>query len=80
MTDPVAKKMSQASATPGGAATQERAAPKKGERYRCTNCGMEVQVTADCTLCASRADSDWTSSPVLRNVKSTRGAMICRCA
>jgi len=22
--------------------------PKKGERYRCTACGMEVQVTADC--------------------------------
>ena len=48
MTDPVAKKMSQASASTGGAATQERAAPKKGERYRCTNCGMEIQVTADC--------------------------------
>ena len=22
--------------------------PKKGERYRCEKCGMEVQVTADC--------------------------------
>jgi len=22
--------------------------PKKGERYRCQKCGMEVQVTADC--------------------------------
>jgi hypothetical protein len=22
--------------------------PKKGERYRCGKCGMEVQVTADC--------------------------------
>jgi len=23
-------------------------APKKGDRYRCGKCGMEVQVTADC--------------------------------
>ena len=22
--------------------------PKKGERFRCQKCGMEVQVTADC--------------------------------
>ena len=22
--------------------------PKKGERFRCEKCGMEVQVTADC--------------------------------
>lgn len=22
--------------------------PRKGERYRCKQCGMEVQVTADC--------------------------------
>ena len=22
--------------------------PKKGDRYRCQKCGMEVQVTADC--------------------------------
>jgi len=22
--------------------------PKKGERFRCAKCGMEVQVTADC--------------------------------
>lgn len=22
--------------------------PKKGDRFRCTTCGMEVQVTADC--------------------------------
>ena len=22
--------------------------PRKGERYRCRTCGMEVQVTADC--------------------------------
>jgi hypothetical protein len=22
--------------------------PKKGERYRCEKCGMEIQVTADC--------------------------------
>ena len=22
--------------------------PKKGDRYRCRKCGMEIQVTADC--------------------------------
>jgi hypothetical protein len=22
--------------------------PKKGERFRCRKCGMEVQITADC--------------------------------
>lgn len=22
--------------------------PKKGERFRCGNCGMEIQVTVDC--------------------------------
>ena len=42
MTDRVAEKMSQASST----ATMSP--PKKGERYRCQTCGMEVQVTADC--------------------------------
>ena len=42
MTDSVAKKMSQASGT------MERHMPKKGERYRCTQCGMEIQVNRDC--------------------------------
>jgi len=23
-------------------------APKKGDRFRCQKCGMEIQVTADC--------------------------------
>jgi hypothetical protein len=23
--------------------------PKKGDRYRCKNCGMAIEVTADCT-------------------------------
>jgi hypothetical protein len=27
-------------------ATADR--PKKGDRYRCRKCGMEIQVTADC--------------------------------
>jgi hypothetical protein len=22
--------------------------PRKGERFRCRNCGMELQITADC--------------------------------
>ncbi|HYT93706.1 MAG TPA: hypothetical protein VEL76_33615 [Gemmataceae bacterium] len=44
--DPMTKKMSEASAKPedrGGAGT-----PKKGDRFRCERCGMEVQVTQDC--------------------------------
>src|SRR4051794_13063279 len=40
--DPVAEKMSQASADVG------ISPPKKGESFRCESCGMEVQVTADC--------------------------------
>lgn len=42
MADTVAERMSQASAT------APMAPPKKGERYRCSLCGMEIQVTADC--------------------------------
>ena len=40
-------KMSQAG---GGRAPTDQGvgSPKKGERYRCGKCGMEVQVTADC--------------------------------
>ena len=26
----------------------EKKAPKKGDKYRCKQCGMEIQVTADC--------------------------------
>jgi len=40
-------KMSQASS--GQAVTDSGLGrPKKGERYRCQECGMEVQVTANC--------------------------------
>ena len=42
MTDSVAKKMSQASTT------VERQMPRKGDRFRCTQCGMEIQVNSDC--------------------------------
>jgi len=47
MTDAVAKKMSEASANEpaGGTVTNP---PRKGERFRCQKCGMEVEVTADC--------------------------------
>jgi hypothetical protein len=40
-------KMSQAG---GSQATLDKGvgSPKKGERFRCGKCGMEVQVTADC--------------------------------
>jgi len=38
--------MSRASA---GQAVMERGThPKKGDRFRCSSCGMEIQVTADC--------------------------------
>jgi hypothetical protein len=43
MADVVASKMSQASA-----AVAEKQTPKKGDRFRCRQCGMEIQVTADC--------------------------------
>jgi len=42
MTDAVAKKMSEASATEG------MNPPKKGERFRCQGCGIQIEVTADC--------------------------------
>jgi len=34
----------------GNSAVADRGlgSPKKGERYRCGTCGMEVQVTEDC--------------------------------
>ena len=38
--DPVAKKMSEASADLG------ISPPKKGDKFRCESCGMEVEVTA----------------------------------
>jgi hypothetical protein len=51
MADPVAEKMSQASAekmpqTDGRHETKH--APHKGDQYRCERCGMELTVTADC--------------------------------
>ena len=40
--DPVAEKMSQASAEVG------ISPPKTGDAFRCESCGMEIKVTADC--------------------------------
>ena len=40
--DPAAKKMSEASEDVG------IAPPKTGETFRCSECGMEIRVTADC--------------------------------
>jgi len=48
MTSAVTEKMSEASANIGSAQSGRMDAPKKGERYRCETCGMEIQVTADC--------------------------------
>jgi hypothetical protein len=43
MTHPIAETMSEASPT-----HHHQTAPKRGERFRCQECGMEIQVTADC--------------------------------
>ena len=45
-TDPLAEKMSHASRT--GEFRGEAVSPKKGERFRCKNCGLEVEVTQAC--------------------------------
>jgi len=41
-------KMSEASAGTATAEDRGVGSPKKGDRFRCQKCGMEVQVTADC--------------------------------
>jgi hypothetical protein len=51
MTDPVAKKMSQASAEKmpkTGSPRDTKHTPHKGDQYRCERCGMQLTVTADC--------------------------------
>ena len=43
------EKMQKAAAAPKrGAKEMSRSTPKKGERFRCKQCGMELQITADC--------------------------------
>jgi hypothetical protein len=42
MAERVAELMSKASGN------MERQLPRKGERLRCSRCGMEIQLTADC--------------------------------
>ena len=42
--DKIAKGMSEA----GHESTAVMTRPRKGERYRCDGCGMQIQVTADC--------------------------------
>jgi hypothetical protein len=51
MADPVAEKMSQASAEKMPQTGMQQAAsrsPHKGDQYRCERCGMQLTVTADC--------------------------------
>ncbi len=43
MVNPIAEKMSEASPT-----RHKVVPPRKGERYRCEQCGMEIQVTNSC--------------------------------
>jgi len=44
----IADKMSQAGSGRPVTKENEGGGPKKGDRFRCTSCGMEIQVTADC--------------------------------
>jgi hypothetical protein len=45
MPDKVASKMSSSGASNPA---KKMSAPKKGERFRCNQCGMEIQVTGEC--------------------------------
>ena len=44
MADQMAMKMSAA-----GSKGASKANPKRGDRYRCSQCGMEIQITSECT-------------------------------
>lgn len=44
----VAEKMSHAGAHGATHADQGHHRPKKGDKFHCHDCGMEIQVTADC--------------------------------
>jgi hypothetical protein len=45
--DSMTERMAQASRT-GEYREGTLVSPKKGERFRCSNCGMEIEVTQDC--------------------------------
>jgi hypothetical protein len=47
MADSVASKMSSSKTNPTNTG-QRNSVPKKGEKYRCGECGMEIQVTGEC--------------------------------
>jgi len=42
------KKMAEAGSGQPEMKGNATAAPKKGDRYRCRTCGMELEITADC--------------------------------
>ncbi len=46
--DSMTERMAQSSRT-GEFREGSMVSPKKGERFRCNSCGMEIQVTQDCT-------------------------------
>jgi hypothetical protein len=46
--DPMTKKMSESGAGRPATRIPEKTNPKAGERYRCGQCGMEIQVTREC--------------------------------
>ena len=43
MPDQMAMKMSAA-----GSKSSSKSSPKRGDRFRCSQCGMEIQVTSEC--------------------------------
>ena len=45
MADQMATKMSMGTAE---SSSQKTSVPKKGEKYRCDECGMEIQVNKEC--------------------------------
>jgi hypothetical protein len=45
--------MAATTANPGQGEDKGVGQPKKGERYHCAECGMGLEITADCTCDAS---------------------------
>jgi hypothetical protein len=45
MADQVASKMSKSNPS---STAHKTSVPKKGEKYRCNQCGMEIQITGEC--------------------------------
>lgn len=46
--DTMTKKMSEAGSGRPVSEEKHHGGPKKGDRFRCDECGMELQITVDC--------------------------------